>query len=64
VPSGSTAGHHKGQGQLYPSFSLTLNNIPSEASVLKSELPPKLIMRRGKPLVGAIPTTTLMLIKA
>src|SRR5713226_1836995 len=64
VASGTAAGHHEVLGQRHPSCSLTLNNIPSDASVLNSELPPKLIMGSGNPLVGAMSSTTLILIKA
>src|SRR5713226_5885742 len=64
VSSVTTAGHHEVLGQHYPSCSLTLNNIPSDASVLNSELPPKLIMGSGNPLVGAMTSTTVILMNA
>src|SRR5205085_12590664 len=64
VAPAAAAGHDKNVCQRQPSFSLTLDSIPREASVLNSELPPKLIMGSGNPLVGAISRTTLMLMNA
>ena len=49
VASAPAAGHDKTVGHLHPSCSLTLSSIPSDVSVLNSELPPKLIMGSGKP---------------
>ncbi len=37
-PPDAAAGHH--ECRAHPSCSLTLNSIPSEASVLSKELPP------------------------
>jgi hypothetical protein len=48
----------------YPECSLTLSNIPRQMRVLINELPPALIIGSGIPLVGPIPNTTLMLIRA
>src|SRR6201999_4343502 len=58
VSAGSSTRHHERCGSFHPSFSLTLNSIPSEASVLNMELPPKLIMGNGNPFVGAMSNTT------
>src|SRR6185436_14024032 len=62
VSPGAAAGHY--EACFHPSCSLTLSNIPSDASVLSSELPPKLIIGSGKPLVGTMSSTTLILSKA
>ena len=46
----------------YPACSDTFISMPSEASVLSNELPPELISGKGIPLVGIMPSTTLILI--
>src|ERR1700744_5101655 len=58
VAAGSAAGHYE---QAHPACSATLSRIPSAASVTRSELPPKLIIGSGIPLVGIMPSTTLIL---
>src|SRR5437879_3118299 len=45
---------------LHPACSETFIRMPSDASELTSELPPELIMGSGMPLVGIMPSTTLM----
>ena len=57
VTACTSSSHNKG----HPACSETFIKIPSETSVTSNELPPKLIMGRGNPLVGKIPSTTLML---
>ena len=68
MPARSSAGHHDGCHHLfhpqYPECSLTLSNMPRQMSVLIKELPPALIIGSGMPLVGPMPSTTLMLISA
>ena len=68
VPTRPSAGHHDCCHPCaiaqYPECSLTLSNIPRQMSVLISELPPALIIGSGMPLVGPMPSTTLMLISA
>ena len=66
VAARASARHHEGRGlkRRHPSCSLTLNSIPRHVSVLSSELPPKLIIGSGKPLVGPMSSTTLILINA
>ena len=51
-------------GQNHPECSLTLSSIPRQISVLINELPPALIIGSGMPLVGPMPSTTLILISA
>ena len=69
VPARPSAGHHDRRHpcssiRQYPECSLTLSSMPRQISVLISELPPALIIGSGMPLVGPMPSTTLMLISA
>ncbi len=59
------AARHDEVGRLlHPECSPTLSRMPRQVSVLNRELPPELIIGRGIPFVGAMSSTTLMLMKA
>src|SRR6266542_6018896 len=67
MPPGPAARHEKNlciafTGQ--PACSDTFIKMPSDTSVLSSELPPELSIGRGIPLVGISPSTTLIFRKA
>src|ERR1051325_1222987 len=62
VTAGASPRHY--ESCTHPSCSLTLSSIPRQVIVLSKELPPRLIIGRGNPLVGPISSTTLMFMNA